>query len=176
MARRSRPHPAEIILPPFQAAACPEQIHKRLGLVRGMQRHEAHPLLHALHDLKGQRVRDRILQDMRPPDQHVRVLEQLIREAVFRLKNVRHGDLQLRVLTERPRERPHESLRIDRAHLLHAALHKCLETGVVLVAHLRDKPPLHHAALLCVLIPDRHSDHMCTLRFLTAVLLFDGRQ
>ena len=49
--------------------------------MRGMKRYEAHARLDSFHNFESQTVRDRLMHNMGPVNQDVRVIEELIRKA-----------------------------------------------------------------------------------------------
>ena len=153
------PHAGAIALAPLEAAGGAQNRLHGLGRMGGMQADEAHALehsvLHALHDLIG----NAIVRHVRPPDQHVRVIQHLLRQAALGHAQ-RHGAHDhVLFLLEEGLQRVVQSVGMHLADFLGVAVGPLTDLLVVRVGHFGTAHHARRAQLLRLLIPDRHFNH-----------------
>ncbi|MMZ60509.1 hypothetical protein D1872_226080 [compost metagenome] len=97
MARLNDPDPLFFpVIPPFQRSGVrSHQAAENLGGMPRVKHNQSHAVQHLLPDPLDDRIADFVMRHMAPPEQHVRLLQHLVRQPMLRLIQHRGSNFQI---------------------------------------------------------------------------------
>ena len=107
------PDSLKIVISPAERAAGAQEQLQRLAQMGRVQGDEAHAGQHLLLDLLCQLIRDCVMDGMAPPDQHVRILQDLVGQAESRHVQSQQSRLNVVERTENAFQKFSKAARID---------------------------------------------------------------
>lgn len=155
------PDARAIALAPFQRSGRADQQLHRLARVRGMQPDESHALPNRVANAERDLVRHLIVRHVRPPDEHVGVVEHFLGKPAFGHFHGGDANGEILFLLEQCLQRVVQAVRVNFFDFTRGEFEKFAQLGVLEQRAVRRKG--FDAAILNVFAPYGDFDHGITL-------------